>query len=125
MGHLKYPHGINNNIFSLSLPAWLRSAHESVETVSVGSSESFADQGYAASEGMAEEPGPVSPSEMTQSPSSVDIMSLNGGSAVAVKQSKDSSSDSDEGCATWGSRHRYTPITTATDLYNTQKMFFY
>ncbi|XP_057195480.1 protein cordon-bleu isoform X3 [Triplophysa rosa] len=85
--------------------AWLRSAHESVETVSVGSSESFVDQGYAASEGMAEEPSPVSPSEMIQSASSVNIMSLNGGPAVAVKQSKDSSSDSDEGCATWGSRH--------------------
>ncbi|KAA0702955.1 Protein cordon-bleu [Triplophysa tibetana] len=85
--------------------AWLRSAHEKVETVSVGSSESFADQGYAASEGMAEEPGPVSHCEMIQSASSVNIMSLNGDPPVAVKQSKDSSSDSDEGCATWGSRH--------------------
>ncbi|XP_067257024.1 protein cordon-bleu isoform X4 [Chanodichthys erythropterus] len=93
--------------------AWLHSAHESVsermaeqevETVSVASSESFADQGYAASEGMAEESGPVSPSERIQSVSPVDIMSLNSGTAMPAKQSKDSSSDSDEGCATWGSR---------------------
>ncbi|KAL1259079.1 hypothetical protein QQF64_009656 [Cirrhinus molitorella] len=81
--------------------AWLHSAHESVsekmaehevETVSVASSGSFADQGYAASEGMAEESILVSPSERMQS---VSPMSGN--------QSKDSS-DSDEGCATWGSR---------------------
>ncbi|XP_073704021.1 protein cordon-bleu isoform X3 [Garra rufa] len=80
---------------------WLHSAHESVsekmaehevETVSVASSESFADQGYAASEGMAEESVPVSPSERMQS-----VSPLSG------NQSKDSS-DSDEGCATWGSR---------------------
>ncbi|XP_077063762.1 protein cordon-bleu isoform X2 [Siphateles boraxobius] len=92
--------------------AWQHSAHESLservaeqeaETVSVASSESFADQGYAASEGMAEESGLVSPSERVQSMSPVDIMSLNSGSALPAK-SKDSSSDSDEGCATWGSR---------------------
>ncbi|XP_056113443.1 protein cordon-bleu isoform X2 [Rhinichthys klamathensis goyatoka] len=92
--------------------AWQHSAHESlservaeqeVETVSVASSESFADQGYAASEGMAEESGLVSPSERVQSISPVDIMSLNSASALPAK-SKDSSSDSDEGCATWGSR---------------------
>ncbi|XDV39786.1 hypothetical protein PO909_008975, partial [Leuciscus waleckii] len=92
--------------------AWQHSAHESsservaeqeVETVSVASSESFADQGYAASEGMAEEFGLVSPSERVQSMSPVDIMSLNSGSALPEK-SKDSCSDSDEGCATWGSR---------------------
>ncbi|XP_056330950.1 protein cordon-bleu isoform X2 [Danio aesculapii] len=93
--------------------AWLHSAHESVsertvhqevETVSVASSESFADHGYAASEDMAEESGPVSPSERMQSVSPMDIMSLNSDSALPVKQSKESSSDSDEGCATWGSR---------------------
>ncbi|KAG1927922.1 protein cordon-bleu [Pimephales promelas] len=92
--------------------AWQHSAHESlservaereVETVSVASSESFGDQGYAASEGMAEEPGLVSPCERVQSISPVDIMSLNSTSALPAK-SKDSSSDSDEGCATWGSR---------------------
>ncbi|XP_067305312.1 protein cordon-bleu isoform X3 [Pseudorasbora parva] len=92
--------------------AWLHSAHESVskrmaeqevETVSMASSESFADQGYAASEGMTEESGPVSPSERIQSVSPMDIMSLNSGSALPAK-SKDSSSDSDEGCATWDSR---------------------
>ncbi|XP_051999723.1 protein cordon-bleu isoform X2 [Xyrauchen texanus] len=91
--------------------AWLHSAHEIVskktaeqemETVSVASSESFADQGYAASEGMAEVL--VSPSDRIQSASPVDIISCNSGSALPVEQSKDSSSDSDEGCATWGSR---------------------
>uniref|UniRef100_A0A8C2C849 Cordon-bleu WH2 repeat protein n=1 Tax=Cyprinus carpio TaxID=7962 RepID=A0A8C2C849_CYPCA len=88
--------------------AWLHSAHESekmaeqeVETASVASSESFADQGYAASEGMAEESVPVSPSKRMQS---VSPMSLNSSSALPGNQSKDSSSDSDEGCATWGSR---------------------
>lgn len=90
--------------------AWLHSAHESVsektaeqevETASVASSESFADQGYAASEGMAEESVPISPSERMQS---VSPMSLNSGSALPCNQSKDSSSESDEGCATWGSR---------------------
>ncbi|XP_058601889.1 protein cordon-bleu isoform X7 [Onychostoma macrolepis] len=90
--------------------AWLDSAHESVsektaeqevETASVASSESFADHGYAASEGMAEESVPVSPSERMQS---VSPMSLNSSSALPGNQSKDSSSDSDEGCATWGSR---------------------
>uniref|UniRef100_A0A673ME78 Protein cordon-bleu-like n=1 Tax=Sinocyclocheilus rhinocerous TaxID=307959 RepID=A0A673ME78_9TELE len=90
--------------------AWLHSAHESVsekmaeqevETASVASSESFADQGYAASEGMAEESVPVSPSKKMQS---VSPMSLNSSSALPGNQSKDSSSDSDEGCATWGSR---------------------
>uniref|UniRef100_A0A8C1NUZ5 Cordon-bleu WH2 repeat protein n=2 Tax=Cyprinus carpio TaxID=7962 RepID=A0A8C1NUZ5_CYPCA len=88
--------------------AWLHSAHESekmaeqeVETASVASSESFADQGYAASEGMAEESVPVSPSKRMQS---VSPMSLNTSSALPGNQSKDSSSDSDEGCATWGSR---------------------
>ncbi|XP_051576069.1 protein cordon-bleu isoform X3 [Myxocyprinus asiaticus] len=93
--------------------AWLYSAHETVskktaeqemETVSVASSESFADQGYAASEGMAEVQVPVSPSDRIQSASPVDIISCNSGSALPVEQSKDSSSDSDEGCATWGSR---------------------
>ncbi|XP_052002440.1 protein cordon-bleu-like isoform X2 [Xyrauchen texanus] len=92
--------------------AWLHSGHKTVlekkaeqevETVSLASNESFADQGYAASEGMSEEPGPVSLSGRIQS--DVGIMSLNSGSALCVKQSKDSSSDSDEGCATWGSRH--------------------
>lgn len=80
-----------------------RVAEQEVETVSVASSESFADQGYAASEGMAEESGLVSPSERVQSMSPVNIMTLNSGSALPAK-SKDSSSDSDEGCATWGSR---------------------
>lgn len=87
-------------------------AEHEVETVSVASSESFADQGYAASEGMAEESVPVSPSERMQS---VSPMSAN--------QSKDSS-DSDEGCATWGSRQRYAHVhmfTVAINYHSNQK----
>lgn len=86
-----------------------KTAEQEVETASVASSESFADQGYAASEGMAEESVPVSPSERMQS---VSPMSLNSGSALPCNQSKDSSSDSDEGCATWGSRQRYAHVHT-------------
>lgn len=86
-----------------------------METVSVASSESFADQGYAASEGMAEESGLVSPSERVQAMSPVDIMSLNSGSALPAK-SKDSSSDSDEGCATWSSRKRYVHVHVYSNL---------
>lgn len=82
-------------------------AEQEVETASVASSESFADQGYAASEGMAEESVPVSPSKRMQS---VSPMSLNTSSALPGNQSKDSSSDSDEGCATWGSRQRYAHV---------------
>lgn len=87
-----------------------RTVQQEVETMSVASSESFADHGYAASEDMAEESGLVSPSERMQSVSPMDIMSLNSDSALPVKQSKESSSDSDEGCATWGSRQRYAHV---------------
>ncbi|XP_017556329.2 protein cordon-bleu isoform X13 [Pygocentrus nattereri] len=91
--------------------AWLHSvtqrAEQEVETVSMCSSESLADQGYAASDGMADDSGLLSsPSDLTQPTSPEDIISLNHDpSPSPSRQPKDCSSDSDEGCATWGSRH--------------------
>ncbi|XP_038850429.1 protein cordon-bleu-like isoform X2 [Salvelinus namaycush] len=86
---------------------------EAEETLSMGSSGSYQDQGYAASEGMAEDSGLVSsPSASdTTHPTSPDG-SLSLGSSgsshpVIHPLTKDCSSDSDEGCATWGSRHRH------------------
>ncbi|KAI4898074.1 hypothetical protein NFI96_018075 [Prochilodus magdalenae] len=93
------------------LKAWLHSveqrAEQEVETVSMCSSESLADQGYAASEGMADDSGLLSsPSDLTQPTSPEDIISLNHDpSPTPNQQPKECSSDSDEGCATWGSRH--------------------
>ncbi|XP_030638112.1 protein cordon-bleu isoform X1 [Chanos chanos] len=97
--------------------AWTRSVHkcvseqtgdsQEVETVSVGSSSSYADQGYAPSEGMADDSGRVSsPSDLTLPTSPEDTFSLNCSPVLLPNQPKDcsSSSDSDEGCATWGSR---------------------
>ncbi|KAL2084880.1 hypothetical protein ACEWY4_020398 [Coilia grayii] len=78
--------------------SWLHSAPpaggaevpvDAVETGSVSSSSgSFADQGYAASEGTAEDPCPLG-SPADRSP---------------PHAPRDVSSDSDEGCATWNSR---------------------
>lgn len=82
---------------------------------------SFQDQGYAASEGMAEDSGLVSsPSASnTTHPTSPDgslSLGSSGSSHPMIHPlTKDCSSDSDEGCATWGSRHRYCSCAT-TDL---------
>ncbi|XP_066538470.1 protein cordon-bleu isoform X2 [Hoplias malabaricus] len=90
--------------------SWLHSvdgkAEQEAETVSVCSSESLADQGYAASEGMADDSGLLSsPSDLSQPTSPEDTISLNHDpSPTPGHQPKDCSSDSDEGCATWGSR---------------------
>ncbi|TRY99211.1 hypothetical protein DNTS_028956 [Danionella cerebrum] len=114
------------------LLGWTNSSHKPVtegimqqemETMSLASSESFADQGYAASEGMTEESGPVSPSERMQSVSPVDILTLNGSSALSVKQDKYSSSDSDEGCPTWGSRQSSGNIHSGLDPIKIQNGF--
>uniref|UniRef100_A0A4W5PRW9 Cordon-bleu WH2 repeat protein n=1 Tax=Hucho hucho TaxID=62062 RepID=A0A4W5PRW9_9TELE len=111
-----------------SAMAWLHSRRLSVagpqtpdteaeETLSMGSSGSgsFQDQGYAASEGMAE----AEDSGLVSSPSASDTThptspdgSLSLGSSGSSHPmihplTKDCSSDSDEGCATWGSRHRH------------------
>ncbi|XP_064804193.1 protein cordon-bleu-like isoform X3 [Oncorhynchus masou masou] len=88
---------------------------EAEETLSMGSSGSgsFQDQGYAASEGMAEDSGLVSSplaSDTTHPTSPVGSLSLgsSGSSHPMIHPlTKDCSSDSDEGCATWGSRHRH------------------
>ncbi|XP_036800336.1 protein cordon-bleu isoform X2 [Oncorhynchus mykiss] len=105
-----------------SAMAWLHSRRLSVagpqtpeteaeETLSMGSSGSFQDQGYAASEGMAEDSGLVfSPSASdTTHPTSPDgslSLGSSGSSHPMIHPlTKDCSSDSDEGCATWGSRH--------------------
>ncbi|XP_020353498.1 protein cordon-bleu isoform X7 [Oncorhynchus kisutch] len=107
-----------------SAMAWLHSRQLSVagpqtpdteeeETLSMGSSGSFQDQGYAASEGMAEDSGLVSsPSASdTTHPTSPDrslSLDSSGSSHPMIHPlTKDCSSDSDEGCATWGSRHRH------------------
>nr|XP_029535335.1 protein cordon-bleu-like isoform X1 [Oncorhynchus nerka] len=109
---------------SARTPAWLHSRRLSVagpqtpeaeETLSMGSSGSgsFQDQGYAASEGMTEDSGLVSsPSASdTTHPTSPDGSLSLGSSGSAHPMihplTKDCSSDSDEGCATWGSRHRH------------------
>ncbi|XP_062254478.1 protein cordon-bleu isoform X2 [Platichthys flesus] len=90
------------------------------ETVSLGSSSggsSLPDQGYAASEGMAEgeDSGLVSSPSDTQPTSPDGGLSLGGssrggGGERLLGPARDNSSDSDEGCATWGSRHRHTDI---------------
>ncbi|KAJ8288215.1 hypothetical protein COCON_G00008740 [Conger conger] len=84
------------------------------ETVSMDSSSSCPDQGYAASEGMAEDTGVISsPSDLAQPASPDGSISLEQGSSHAQAMPKDSSSDSDEGCATWGSRHKH-----SSDIYH-------
>ncbi|TKS81798.1 Protein cordon-bleu [Collichthys lucidus] len=89
------------------------------ETTSLGSSSggsSLPDQGYAASEGMAEgeDSGMVSSPSDTQPTSPDGSLSLDGcgggGGGRLLGPVRDNSSDSDEGCATWGSRHRHNDI---------------
>ncbi|XP_058502936.1 protein cordon-bleu isoform X2 [Solea solea] len=87
------------------------------ETVSLGSSSgssSLPDQGYAASEGMGEDSGIISSPTDTQ-PTSPDGSlspdgSSRGGGERLLGPVRDNSSDSDEGCATWGSRRRHNGI---------------
>ncbi|KAF4087595.1 hypothetical protein AMELA_G00072300 [Ameiurus melas] len=73
---------------------WLHATEQEAETVSMCSSESLADQGYAASEGMADSP--------ITSPE--DTVSLGPDPSLSPTQPQEDC-DSDEGCATWGSRH--------------------
>uniref|UniRef100_A0A3P8TH47 Cordon-bleu WH2 repeat protein n=1 Tax=Amphiprion percula TaxID=161767 RepID=A0A3P8TH47_AMPPE len=110
-----------------SAMAWLHSAWSSAasdqkpeneiaedETVSLGGSSSgssLPDQGYAASEGMleGEDSGMVSSPSDTQPTSPDGSLSLDGSGRgrgeKLLRPVRDSSSDSDEGCATWGSIH--------------------
>ncbi|KAJ4930875.1 hypothetical protein JOQ06_025178, partial [Pogonophryne albipinna] len=87
------------------------------ETASVGSSSSsLPDQGYAASDGIAEgeDMGLVGSPSDTQPTSPNGSLSLDGNSRPGPERLlgpvRDNSSDSDEGCATWGSRHRHNDI---------------
>ncbi|XP_070822053.1 protein cordon-bleu isoform X2 [Chaetodon trifascialis] len=110
-----------------SAMAWLHSMQSSTasgqkpetetpeeETVSLGSSSG--DQGYAASEGMTEgeDSGMVSSPSDTQPTSPDGSLSLDGSSGGGGQRLlgpvRDNSSDSDEGCATWGSSHRHNCI---------------
>ncbi|XP_033957949.1 protein cordon-bleu isoform X3 [Pseudochaenichthys georgianus] len=113
-----------------SAMAWLHSMQSSAavsrkpetgtpdeETASVGSSSSsLPDQGYAASEGIAEgeDMGLVGSPSDTQPTSPNGSLSLDGNSRPGPERLlgpvRDNSSDSDEGCATWGSRHRHNDI---------------
>ncbi|XP_013125868.1 protein cordon-bleu isoform X10 [Oreochromis niloticus] len=109
--------------------AWLHSVQNSAvsdqkpeteaplaETLSLGSSSassSLPDQGYAASEGMAEgeDSGMISSPSDTQPTSPDGSVSLDGSSGwKPAGPVRDSSSESDEGCATWGSVHRHKDI---------------
>ncbi|KAG5856808.1 hypothetical protein ANANG_G00011820 [Anguilla anguilla] len=84
------------------------------ETVSMDSGSSCPDQGYAASEGMAEDSCVISsPSDLAHPASPDGSISLEQGSTHTHATPKDSSSDSDEGCATWGSRHE-----RSSDIYH-------
>lgn len=83
------------------------------ETMSLGSSSggsTLPDQNYAASEETAEgeDSGMVSSVSDTQPTSPDGSLSLHGCSREdeILGPVQDNSSDSDEGCATWGSRHR-------------------
>ncbi|XP_076594039.1 protein cordon-bleu isoform X2 [Chaetodon auriga] len=115
-----------------SAMAWLHSMRSSTasgqkpetetpeeETMSLGSSSSgssLPDQGYAASEGMTEgeDSGMVSSPSDTQPTSPDGSLSLDGSSGGGGERLlgpvRDNSSDSDEGCATWGSSHRHNYI---------------
>ncbi|XP_029928324.1 protein cordon-bleu isoform X2 [Myripristis murdjan] len=133
------PSGTNSPRSSMEVEAaapqsWLHSLQRSVadgntpepdvpeeETLSVGSSSggsSLPDQGYAASEGMAEgeDSGLVSSPSDTQPTSPDGSLSLDGSSGGGGERVpgpvRDNSSDSDEGCATWGSRHRHNGISS-------------
>ncbi|KAM6968163.1 protein cordon-bleu [Aplochiton taeniatus] len=78
------------------------------ETLSLGSSASggsLQDQGYAASEGMAEAEADAEDSGLVRPPTAPP-------GARPLGLTRESSSDSDEGCATWGSRHKHDAIIT-------------
>ncbi|XP_023662006.2 protein cordon-bleu isoform X2 [Paramormyrops kingsleyae] len=81
------------------------------ETASVASSSdgtsSLPDQGYAPSEGMPEDAYVSSPSEIAHPASPSGGVSPDSQPGHTRIPPRDSSSDSDEGCATWGSRHRH------------------
>ncbi|XP_051812955.1 protein cordon-bleu isoform X3 [Acanthochromis polyacanthus] len=101
------------------------------ETVSLdgSSGSSLPDQGYAASEGMleGEDSGMVSSPSDTQPTSPDGSLSLDGSGRgrgeKLLRPVRDSSSDSDEGCATWGSSHRHSDINLQTQSVSLKNCF--
>lgn len=97
--NIYYFNANSSSILSLLVsltPVWLHTVEQEAETESMCSTESLADQGYAASEGMADSP----------STSPEDTVSLGPDPSLSPIQPQEDC-DSDEGCATWGSHHRY------------------
>ncbi|XP_056299481.1 protein cordon-bleu isoform X4 [Pseudoliparis swirei] len=84
-----------------------------VETMSLGSSSSSSslpDQGYAASEGMVEcEDSAMVNTQPTSPDGNLTLDERSGGERLLGPE-RGNSSDSDEGCATWGSGHRHNDI---------------
>ena len=109
-------------MFFCPLSAWLHSMQSSTgsgqkqetkapeaETLSLDSSSSggssLPDHGYAASEGMVSSPSDAQPTSPVGS-LSLDVKSGEARGKKLLHPARDSSSDSDEGCATWGLMHR-------------------
>ncbi|TNN79742.1 Protein cordon-bleu [Liparis tanakae] len=109
-----------------SAMAWLHSMRSSTarcrkpesetpeeETMSLGSSSSgssLPDQGYAASEGMVECEDSAMVNTQPTSPDRNLSLDERSGGERQLGPERGNSSDSDEGCATWGSRHRHNDI---------------
>ncbi|XP_077950229.1 protein cordon-bleu isoform X5 [Gasterosteus aculeatus] len=114
-GPQSWLHSMHGSAASFQKPETETPDEETVSLGSGGSSGSLPDQGYAASEGMAEgeDSGIVSCPSETQPTSPDGSLSQGGRSAGGGRLSgpvRDNSSDSDEGCATWESRHRHNNI---------------
>ncbi|XP_030606181.1 protein cordon-bleu isoform X3 [Archocentrus centrarchus] len=106
-------HSIQNSAVSNQKPETEAPLAETLSLGGSSASSSLPDQGYAASEGMAEgeDSGVVSSPSDTQPTSPDGSLSLDGSSGWKPEGPvRDSSSDSDEGCATWGSVHRHKGI---------------
>ncbi|KAM3614173.1 uncharacterized protein V6R79_011088 [Siganus canaliculatus] len=96
------------------------SLRSSSSSSSSSSGSSLPDQGYAASEDMAEgeDYGLVSSPSDTHPTSPDGSLSLNGSGRDRREKMavRDNSSDSDEGCATWGSRRRHKDMSPKAKL---------
>ncbi|KAM9783092.1 protein cordon-bleu [Neosynchiropus ocellatus] len=79
---------------------------ETASVSSSGGSSSLIDHGYAASDGIAEDSGLVCSPYDTQPTSPEGSVFVHGNTGLQ-KSLHDTSSDSDEGCATWESRNRH------------------
>ncbi|CAI5663120.1 unnamed protein product [Oreochromis niloticus] len=106
-------HSVQNSAVSDQKPETEAPLAETLSLGSSSASSSLPDQGYAASEGMAEgeDSGMISSPSDTQPTSPDGSVSLDGSSGwKPAGPVRDSSSESDEGCATWGSVHRHKDI---------------